>query len=1552
MAEAVNANTQMYDRVIDRAAMIRMYEDRVQGKVTLTLDGHEKRLDDLVRAARTDVKGLDRLREAVDQELQRTYQEAHAVTKRSLVDLAVDQLSFAYQNVEVAMGPIWRTARPTRRVAEEIALERPLYEDRTLSQGWAGVSLSERKRLDALIRRGVAQGWTVDEIALEVRRGNVHNITRMQARTLVTTAVTSVHNQADHEVYKANAKALQGWQYVAVLDSRTTSLCAHRDGHIYPIGDVEHLPPAHWNCRSTSVPVFKSWEDIANLEGAAEVRKRNLRNLTPEERAFYDGLTPAREGYEAWLKRQPVPVQLRHLGEYKKVEMLNAGELSLDKFTKPDGATLGIRELRKLTDQDAVVPGDTRRFANAKARLDAMRLGASTPEDLYKMQGTLVDYYLLQAGDLNGNLAVTSYRGTLLHNKRNTRNRVLSSPPTEEQLRYNPLTQRYDDVRIYQPNADVYDGALRRVRDSEDLLQGDKDFVLSTLDKLSMKMGMNERAAVADNLRVTIGRFRKNGEVWGNFKAVSNSQMKFDVMNVSDAIETQLRRDGDVLRKLSRDVYVDPVLGETQLSELGGDLVKNIKERNRWDDTVAPAIARELRDYFDLAIPKKIRSRLSERQVQGFYQRFAERLGAADSPDRDALAVALGRDLYNSANYNGNRRDWYNLGLKLLEQKAGHLFQIDTFGVQKRRMRSRLSGAYFGPYYDTVSYYIKVEDPRIVRYARLNRQVEIGLRVPVTSEGQRLTLREGYKTYFVRDGLGWYDTRLPIVSSSSFSNFPTEFVDKDFVSAMNWASETKYKIDPEFHEFIRKLLYFKDDRGNAKKYDELNHYRKYMLGRGDAYEHFKTMQWLTEGDRTFSNHTFIDMRGRVYSRGFVTPQSGESFRPFFNTERKKPLGEAGHDALVDQIGSFLGGLTDYFEGNFDSLTFVGRRRIAEKWRPELRRLGQAMLSGKPADMRYVLESPVVAQVDGEELGKFFRFAMEVARIDGHLQDGGTLGNFYTALAMEQDASSSGAQIIALTTRNKQLAGLSNVVPTNQKRRLYDEIAAATYNDPRFKVLNERLGLKLKDLQKAAKAQNMVTFYGAGEKTGILNVEGKLGKVLNKREGTLVVTASDRQKVLNEIDARIARVERYDPEGGQMLRVLRQDVRDIFNKGQDPGDDIMESLYFLDPATKELVEKLTRSYEQVVTPDDFKGIAKIMSEHLAEQVPILKDFTRFFGRLARAYLETAKPANADFDWKKIATLATRGSERGRAKLPPLVAETLGLPANTPVTEQLLSRLFTDWNPNSGLAQLVFGAKKSDTRAVGRRLWKLDLGSAPDIASKYLGTDVLKDATKASEVSLLYTDQNDLPKSWSNVPWVNFDGKTIEQNFTQSFEERLVYKDKEGNWITNILMIPQKTEASYWDQVLNKAGSINDIADAGKANTAFAVNGNHSNDAVIVKRFHLWGRDNNVPTSTVHDAFFTHIADLLPGRTALRGIYAKTLDKNVVKMTLDEMRARGLSKELYDAFLDEAIDKGLIPVAGRSVVGGKVLAEEDILTQDDVLEEVPYDFERNYGWYGVG
>ena len=276
---------------------------------------------------------------------------------------------------------------------------------------------------------------------------------------------------------------------------------------------------------------------------------------------------------------------------------------------------------------------------------------------------------------------------------------------------------------------------------------------------------------------------------------------------------------------------------------------------------------------------------------------------------------------------------------------------------------------------------------------------------------------------------------------------------------------------------------------------------------------------------------------------------------------------------MDQVGAFLGGASDRLEGNSDSLTVLGRQQIAIRHRSELVSIGRMMLRGKPNDIRKILESPILQEIDGEEQGKLLRFALELARIDEHLggdfskKNISKINSYRTSMALEQDASSSGAQIIALTTKNKQLAELSNVVPTYQKKRLYDEIANSTYNDPRFIELNKKLNISEKDLRKAAKQQNMVSLYGAGKRTGILAVESKLSKALGKVPGNLVVKAEERDAVLSEISARMARYEKLDPIAYEELKALRADIKDIFNKGQSPSEDLMEQLYFLDPNTR-------------------------------------------------------------------------------------------------------------------------------------------------------------------------------------------------------------------------------------------------------------------------------------------------------------------------------------------------------------------------------------------------
>ena len=1538
MADSVNI--ELYDRIVDNAAMTRMYEDGLHDKVSGLYDDHDSRMANIIgNANKGKLSAAEQV--AIDLEFVNHTSNLYVTSSRDLLSYARNNISFMADTMKSKVGKLFAVDTPYR-IADDIVLSKPLYEDMTLSMGWRGISESERKRLDQVIRAGFAKGMSLDDIALAVRRGNVSKISRNQASGLVRTALTSVGAQTDQQVYEANSKILQGYQYTAVLDSRTTQICASRDGHIYPVTDKIHLPPAHWWCRSKTIPIVKKYDDMVKSESVQGVLKRNLADLTPAQRAYYDGMSPLQESYNDWLMRQPADVQLRHLGDETRLDMFRSGQLTLDKFVTPNGKRLTLKQLRAITDPGMGVSGDTLKFASAKAKLDSIKLTAARPDEFFgnkELTKALQDYYVLQTQELDGTLSLTNYRGTLIGSKKMTKRSVLNTPPTEKNLKFNPITGRYEDARMYQPAPAVLQNNLRLVSESDVLKREDKDFITNFVGNLDGTMSVNERAAVTDNLRITFGRFRQNQEPWGNLKSVLNGQIKFDVMNVSDSIETQLRADANLFKKLAQDQYIDPVLGTVQLDDLSKNFLRNIKARNTWEDRTAIAIGYQLKGIIDLKLPPVIRARLSENQLLHFYTKMAKKLALNDLPDRDQLAVTLGRELYNLANMNGQRNSWWKLGCDILDSADDKgFYKLETYGVQKRRMKSRNGGRYFGPYYDTFAVNLRIVDPRIQEYGRLTRMIDVGLRVPVVDDSKQLYIREGYKTYFMKDGLGMYDTRIPITSTDSFRTFPTELVDADMAAALNWTAQTKYKIDEDMYDFINNLLNFRDDKGKAAYYDSLNSYREYIAERGDAYERFKSMEWLRQKNAAFSTTPFLDHRCRVYERSFIGPQSGETFRPFLNSEKSVAFSKDGFVNFQDQIGAFLGGLNDNLEGRFNSLSVLGRQGVAEKWRSELISLGDAMRRNKPNDIRAILDSDFMAMIDGEDQGKAMRFALEMSRINEFL--GGDfsakslerLSDYQISLALEQDASSSGAQIIALTTKNRQLAELSNVIPTNQKQRLYDEIAGATFNDPRFVELNKKLGLSEKDLRKAAKAQNMVTFYGAGERTGIMNVENKLAKALGKNDDMLVVKAADRDTVLAEISARIAKYEKLDPEMAEALRNLRQDVKDVFNKGLHPGDDMMDALYFLDPKTADLVEKMTRQYDKVVTPDDFTQIASIMSEHLAEQVPILKDFTKFFGRLAEDFAINSKPKKSALVPAQYLKQQLLGKRSGGKRLPKWLSVILGI-KDEAIRDKFLNRIPL-WNPNGTLANVMYGVEPPAYRRTGFKVGKYEVFSM--------------DLTPGVEIG----DANKMPKAWTQIPWVNFDGKIVEQHFTQAFEERLAYKDANGNWVNNILQVPQKTEISMWEAILNKKGKINSIIDAQKARTAYAVNGNHSNDATIVKQFHIWGAKSGVATSTVHDAFVTNAGLMLNARSALRRIYSRAVANTSIQDTLKELYNRGLPRELYLKYLKEAQDIGLIPVAGRSEIGGRVISDKDILRPEDVLQKVDESLGSNRYWYGIG
>jgi len=1541
--------------------MLRYLENKYRNDTLAVFDDHSKVVADILNKSRQK-EVADLLRKQQTQ----LFNTLKTDSQRDLLEMAKDQISYTYQKFESIMSRIWRSKRPSMSIAEDIVLKRPLLFEKTLMQGWGHLEMVDRRRLEQVLRIGMSKGMNPQELALLLRQQGIHQITRAQSIGLTTTAMTSVHNQADFAVYDENADVLRGWMFVAVLDSRTTGECRSHHGTIYAIEDLRFQPPLHFNCRSASVPVVKNFEQLAEIKSLDRIRTRNLEGLHRDERAALDQIAYIKS-YEDWLLAQNTEVQLRHLGSSAAYNAFHSGQLKVNFNTE----TMTIQRLRLLLNETEAV-GDTRRFALAKQKLDMMDLSIRTPEDLYNnlnLVDNLREYYLLNTQELDGLLSLTNYRGITLATKRKNKLSVLN---IDVERRYNPITRIWEDPRLYAPNPLILQNRIRLVEESTVLLSKDKEFIINFIMSLDNKMSSNEQAVIVDNLRILFTRYRESGEAWKNFKAVSVSQIKFDIHNISDALERATRTGGDVLKRLKEINYVDPVLGQIDLESIAAKFVDNILAMRTFEDNRLPILAMKYNGLFTQSIPFQFWGRISLEERQKIIEQFFMKLIKGDTVERDNLAIWLGQKIYQSAAIRGDRNEWFTLGMSILEKNQNKgLFVLETFGVQKRRMHARMTGQYFGQVYDTSTWFVRVTEKELVDYGILSRRVDIGLRMPILDRKQKLYIKPGYKTYFD------YKNRNTFISIVSDAVVPDTLIDAELANALNWAASSQFKIDKDFHDAMVRLLMFKDDKGKAAFYDALNTYKEYISGREDAYERFKVMEWLVKRDSAFSNIPFIDHRARIYERGFIGPQAGEGFRPYLNTATRKQLTPTGFRIIEDHIGSVLGGLDDYFERSWNSLTVVGRQKIAEYWRPKLIELGYDLRNGKPNAIRKILSSEIYGFIDGEDQAKVLRFALELSKIDEHLRiankikpyeqvgyvkalytEKGLTGlqGFRIGLALEQDASSSGAQIIALTTRNKQLASMSNVIMTDQKRRLYDEIASLTFQDARFRRLNERSMLSEKDLRKAAKAQNMVTFYGAGKKTGALNVEAKLSKALSKTGDRLIVSSDNMGKVLDEISAFAARYKRSDPRKYEELMALRKDIRDMLRKGLSPGDDLMEELYFLSSSSRDFLNKMSLQYLDIITPADFEKVAAIMSEYLAESAPILQDFTKFFGGLAKDYLEFANPRQSDYALSEILkTYILQGRLR-----PKLSQNEMGKVVNNPIIRKVLMWIFdlkhesmlestmqkfAFWDRNGTLADFLLGVKTNSFR---RHEFKIKFGEI-----KYPVIDGLNiSGGKSTLWKFNFGFKDDLPKKWTQVPWVNWDNKTLEQKFTQRFDELLSYKNKDGTWSRNIVQVSQKTEPTLWESLLDTSNTFNDIADVNKAATAYGVNGNHSNDATLVKRFHLWGKKNGIATSTVHDAFFTNVEDLNAAKLALYDLYKRALSSNSIKATLDEMRKRGLPKELYDKWLNTAIEKGLIPIPGRSKVGGKLLRESDILSIEDFLKFNAADFTTNRSWYGIG
>lgn len=338
-----DVNADLFDEAVLHAVYINRYSSSVVRKLIALLNRTDADLVAKLRELDTEwsIARVDALLEAV-RAISRSAYEALAETLLGELDqFTAYEVEYQGRTLVSTMPVRLDVITPASNQVYAAAMARP-FQGRLLREWMADLEAGAAAKVRDAVRIGFVEGETVDQIVRRVRgtrarsyEDGILQINRRNAESVVRTAVAHTANVARTETFKANDDIIKAVRWVSTLDGRTSAICRGRDGMTFPV-DSGPRPPAHFQCRSTVVPVTKSWKELGF----------DIEDLPPATRASMNGQMPGEQNYDQWLRKQPEAFQDDVLGE-EKAKLFRDG-LTMDRFIDRAGKELTLDQLRAL----------------------------------------------------------------------------------------------------------------------------------------------------------------------------------------------------------------------------------------------------------------------------------------------------------------------------------------------------------------------------------------------------------------------------------------------------------------------------------------------------------------------------------------------------------------------------------------------------------------------------------------------------------------------------------------------------------------------------------------------------------------------------------------------------------------------------------------------------------------------------------------------------------------------------------------------------------------------------------------------------------------------------------------------------------------------------------------------------------------------------------------------------------------------------------------------------------------------------------------------------
>lgn len=348
----MTTNSKLYDAEVSHAIGLQRYSNGVVNRIIALLNRADADLFEKVTKAiekAPESFKAERL-EALLAGVRKTNAAAYALVERELTKelrtLVEYEAEFQEQIFLQAVPAPVTAAVPIAPINFEqvhaAAMARP-FQGFLLKEALSKLSDDRAAAVRNAIRMGIVEGETTQQIVRRIRGTKAAQYTdglmetsRRNIEAIVRTAVNHTQNYTKQQFYKANEDIVKQWEFVAVLDGRTTVTCASLSGKTYPIGEGP-MPPRHWNCRSVAVPVTKSMRELG----------LDIDDFSASTQASMDGQVAADLNYSEWLRGKPAKFQDEVLGK-TRAEIFREKGVGVDRFTNDKGRVYTLDELKRL----------------------------------------------------------------------------------------------------------------------------------------------------------------------------------------------------------------------------------------------------------------------------------------------------------------------------------------------------------------------------------------------------------------------------------------------------------------------------------------------------------------------------------------------------------------------------------------------------------------------------------------------------------------------------------------------------------------------------------------------------------------------------------------------------------------------------------------------------------------------------------------------------------------------------------------------------------------------------------------------------------------------------------------------------------------------------------------------------------------------------------------------------------------------------------------------------------------------------------------------------